>query len=220
MREVFDATFSIVNILPAFAMVFVLGYWLLVIFGALDVSSFDFDIDVDADLEVDASFEQEVDATGEADISWLNEILRFFNIGKIPLMVFLTFWALPTWFICVLVNYTLGFQSFLMGLVILIPTAIVGLFISKILTYPFVKIFAALDKDSDSNIDLIGQICTVILPVESERMGQAEIFVQGSSSLLNAKTKEGRIEKGKKAMITNYIAKEDYYIIEPHYSID
>ena len=222
MREVFDVTFSVVNIIPAIALVFIMAYWLLVIFGALDLSSFDVELDLssDIDIEADASYEAKVNATAEADVSWLNELLRFFNLGKIPLMVFLTFWTLPTWFLCVFINYSFGFSSFLIGLLVLLPTSFACLFLSKIITLPFVKIFQALDQDSDTNIDLMGQVCTVILPAETNRIGQAELFTQGSSYLLNIKTRKGKIEKGEKAMIVNYLAKEDCYIAQIHYSID
>ena len=104
MVEIFEATFSYVNIIPTGFLVFTLIYWFSVLIGMLDMNFLDFhvdkevDIDVDADMEIDVEHEFSVDKDisidkdvsidkdldTELDVSWLNAVLSFFNLGKSP----------------------------------------------------------------------------------------------------------------------------------------
>ncbi len=218
MTELFNATFSAVNIIPAIFLTFVLFYWLLVIFGALDISSFDFDVDLDVEAEFDA--DAAADATGEADISWLNSLLSFFNIDKIPLMVFITFWAIPLWAISIMFNHLIGNESFLISLIFLVPNVIVSALIAKPLTIPFVKIFGALNENSEGTQDLLGQIGKVRIGASDSKMGQGDVNIDGSSYRLNIKTRSGNISKGEQFLVVNYIAEGSFYIAEPYETID
>lgn len=218
MTELFNATFSAVNIIPAIFLTFVLFYWLMVIFGALDISAFDFDVEVEAEVEFDA--DAEADATSEVSISWFNNVLSFFNIDKIPLMVFLTFWAIPLWVISVMINHLLGNESFLLSLLFLVPNLIASLLIAKPLTMPFVKIFGALNDNSESPQDLFGQIGKVIIGASESKMGQGDVLIDGSNYRLNIKTKKGSIQKGQQIMVINHDKEGGFYIVEPYETID
>ncbi|MBJ6118115.1 DUF1449 family protein [Pontibacter sp. BT310] len=210
MSELLQAAFSSVNIIPTAFLVFVLLYWLSVIFGFLDL---DF-------LNTDVEAEVEVDVDGISSVSWLNSALAFFNLGKVPLMVFLTFWALPLWVISILANHYLNNNYELLGLMYLIPSLIVSLFVAKVLTAPFVKIFAALEKEHDSSATIIGQVCTVILPADTMELGQATVKTSGSPLLLNVKTTQGRsLKKGETALVIEYNTENKYYLIEPYETI-
>jgi hypothetical protein len=216
MEELFNATFSLVNIIPTTLLMFIVAYWLLVIFGALDISSFDFDIDADMEFDADA----EIDATGDVSVSWLNNVLSFFNIDKIPLMVFMTLWIIPVWFVSIMANHILGNSIFLFSIVLLIPNLIVCLLIAKPLTYPFIKLFTYLDKDSESSQVLLGKVGKVIIGGSSDKMGQGEVIVEGSNYRLNIKTKTGEIKKGEQILVVNYLSDLKHYIVEPYETID
>jgi hypothetical protein len=215
MIELIQATFSLVNIIPAILLVFVLVYWLLVIFGALDLSSFDFDIELEADAEVE--LEADVEGSGEASISWFNNVLSFFNIDKIPLMVFVSFWTFPMWVISVMINHVLGNGSFMLSVILLIPNMLVCLFVAKVLTMPFVKIFVALDKEVDSTADMLGQVCSIVSSASDVKMGQADL---AEGNRLNIKTKKGVINKGQKGLVISYNEDTSCYIVEPYETID
>ncbi len=218
MKELFEATFSLINIIPTIMLMFVVVYWLLVIFGTLDLSSFDFDIDIDADMEFDADVE--IDATGEISVSWINNMLSFFNIDKVPLMVFMTFWIIPVWLISIMVNHILGNSIFLFSLLLLIPNLIVCLFIAKPLTFPFIKLFTYLDKDSESSQVLLGKVGKVIIGASSEKIGQGEVIVEGSNYRLNIKTKTGSVKRGQQILVVNHLSDLKHYIVEPYETID
>ena len=179
MSELLDLAFSGANFVPNLLLLFCIGYWLIVAIGVLDVGSLDFDVDFD--LEVDADVEVEIDMDGnpEANISWLNWILHFFNLGRIPFMVFLSFLALPMWVISMEANMFLENTTWWVGLIILIPTLIVSLFIAKFLTLPFVKIFQKLEDEPPTAGDAVGKVCTVLTKVSSQGIAQAEVNVDG-----------------------------------------
>lgn len=212
MLELFHATFSPVNIIPAVFLTFILFYWVLVILGALDMSAFDFDVE----MEVEA--EAEVD--GGASVGWLNEVLRFFNIDKIPLMIFFTFWAIPLWAMSVMVNHLLGNESFLLSLVFLVPELIVSLLIAKPLTLPFVKLFSKLNEPTEQSADLFGKVGRVVINATDLKMGQADVNIDGSSYRLNIKTKNGKVLKGQSLLIVNYSETDNCYIVEPYETIN
>ncbi len=211
MLELYHLAFSAANIIPTFILLFVVAYWLLVILGALDVSSFDFDIDVDVDADIDT----DIDATG-VEVSWLNYVLRFFNISKLPLMVFVTFWSMPLWVMTVSVNNMFEITSFFFGLLTLIPLMFLALFIAKPITQPFVKLFEKLDDKGKTKQSLVGTFGKVIIKASLDRKGQVDILDNGEVYRLNIKTDKGEVQKGQQVLITEYIEETNTYIVEPY----
>ncbi|SIT84392.1 OB-fold-containig protein [Pontibacter indicus] len=208
MNELLQAAFSGVNILPTALLAFVMLYWLAVIFGFLDLDFFDVEV------------EPEVDAHGVSAVTWLNSVLAFFNLGKVPFMVFLSFLALPFWAISILLNYYLNHDYALLGLLYLVPSFIAALFVSKFLTMPFVRIFAAMEKEHESAANIIGQVCTVVLPANGTDMGQAAVKTTGAPLLLNVRTAQGSaVQKGETALVLEYNAENKFYLIEPYQTI-
>ncbi len=212
MIELFHASFSGVNFMPTLLLVFVLFYWMLVIFGAVDVSSVDVDVDIDADVDIDGA--------SEPSVSWLNEILRFFNLDKIPLMVFLTFLAIPMWVISIMSNHIIGNSSVLFSLLLLVPNFVVSLIIAKPLTIPFVKMFVYLEQDTEGSDDLLGREGKVVVGSDASKMGQGDVNISGNSYRINIKTKKGSIKRGQTMLVVNHIKNEGYYIVEPYETIN
>lgn len=220
LSGIVDILFSPPNIIPTLIFGFVMSYWLLVILGALDMSSLDIDLEFDVEADIEIDYDADLASTGEHDVSFLNNVLRFFNLKDIPLMFFITFWIFPTLFANALINNIIGIETFLPSLVIFLPISFISLFIAKYATMPFVKMFKALEDESESAIDLLGRIVTIKFPISDSKIGQAESYENGSSLLLNVKTKNGEMQKGDQAMLVKYISKDDCYLVEPHHSID
>ena len=176
MGEFIDAVFVAANALSTGILLFVLAYWLIVIFGFLGTDFLDFDID--ADLDVDADVDADIDS-GSGDLSWINQILTFFNLGKIPFMVWLSFLSFPLWFINVNINNFLGIENFFVGLITFLLAAIPSLFIAKFATWPFVGFFERMDKDSKPK-SIVGKVGSVIIPADHDSKGQAEVNYEGS----------------------------------------
>lgn len=203
--------FQTSNILVSILFLVVILYWLVVLFGAVDFDTFDFDLDLDVEADVDA----DVDSS---NIFGLNKVLHFFNLGRVPFMIFLTFLVLPWWFGTVLVNHWFGFEGFLSGLLIMIPMFFLSLFVAKILTTPFVKIFDALDKENVDR-DVLGTIGEVRMMATSDKTGQAQFILGGAFLTLDIRVKTGKASIGEKVMIINDSNKDDYYLVEQHFEI-
>ncbi|MCT4587586.1 MAG: DUF1449 family protein [Carboxylicivirga sp.] len=230
MKELFDATFSGVNIIPTILLLFVLFYWLMVIIGAMDIDTINVDIDaeidVDAeiDLEVDTDIDTDVDAEAEVNsgegvgsVAFLNSILVFFNLGKIPFMVWLSFLVMPMWVISILFNHFLGNASFLLALVALIPNLVVSLMVSKVLTTPIAALFTKLKKNDDDQFNYSGKVCTVLMQASHDRFGQAEINREGNIYRVNIITSEEVVlDKGQTALIIEYLPEKKCYLVEPY----
>lgn len=227
MNELLDASLSAPSIVPTILLMLVLLYWFSTMIGLVDLSTFDIHLDVDKDINVDKDIqvqkhiELKGDSTDGSDssvsVTWLNSVLTFFNLGHVPFMVFLSFLVLPMWIISLLANYFLGNTSGILGTLLLLPNLFVSLFIAKILTTPFVKIFAALNKEDNSQQVILGKVCTLMIAANDEAIGQASVKINGAPLMLNVKTSKGTsLEKGKTALIIDYHPESKSYLIEPY----
>lgn len=223
MKELFEAAFSGLNIIPTGLLIFALLYWLVVMLGFVHVDAIDLDVDVDSDTDAHTVLLSDMHGDGNHgnvaqqaaySISWFNHVLAFFNLGQIPLMLFLSFLALPMWVISILINHYLGNTSFLFSLLLLIPNFVVSLFIAKVLTTPFVKVFSYLYKDPDQEV-VVGKVCTVLLPASHEKVGQAVVKNNGTVLMLNVKTAEGiQLDKGSNALVISFQKDKNCYLIQ------
>ena len=247
MKELIDAAFSAVNLIPTILFGLIIVYWIFVVVGALDINLFDFsvdsgDIDLDAevDIDVDADAEIDLDADLEADVDTdidtdmesemaaqghveggvvmsLNSILSFFNLGKVPFMILMSFFTLSLWVISILANYLLFNQSVLISLLLLIPNIIASLFVAKILSTPFALVTSKMLKNNADNFKYQGKICTMLMKATETRIGQGEIDYNGSVIRVNVLTKKGTvIEKGETGLIINRIKEKNCYLVEPY----
>jgi hypothetical protein len=92
MTELLHVAISPPNVFPIALLVFVLLYWLTVLIGLLDFKTLD--ISTGHDFDGSHSAHVSTDHSG-VGVSWLNNALTFFNLGRVPLMVFLSFVVLP-----------------------------------------------------------------------------------------------------------------------------
>lgn len=216
MKEFVDIAFSGANVVPTALLLFILLYWIIVIFGFIGTDFLDIDLDLDMDTDADA----DVSGSSSADVSWINNALIFFNLGKIPLMIWLSFLAFPLWFICLNVNALLGFENFFLGLLIFLPALIASLFIAKFLTWPFVKFFSKIDEDSKKK-EIIGRVGIVTLSANHLSKGQAEINYNGTHLNFYITTREGtEVNKGDQILFVNTVGDTGVYLVEPYLTID
>ncbi|HEX8349848.1 MAG TPA: hypothetical protein VF598_07790, partial [Hymenobacter sp.] len=215
MTELLRAAVSSPNLLPTGLLVFVLLYWLVVILGLLDFKSLDLHTHHDMQVPHDAHVSA---ASSGVEVAWLNHVLAFFNLGRVPLMVFVSFVALPLWVGSILLNYFLGNTALLPGLLLLVPLFVGSLLLAKLLTTPFVHLFAALEKNHDSGAQPLGKVCTVLLPTNGERLGQARVhLLNGAPLVLNVRAASATFQlgKGDSALVIDYDAERRCYLIEP-----
>lgn len=201
------------NIIVTILFLVILLYWLVVLFGAVDFDTFD--VDLDLDLDVDADVDAEVDSS---NIFGLNKVLHFFNLGRVPFMIFLTFLVLPWWFGTVIVNNLFGIEGMLLGLVVTIVMFFPSMFVAKILTAPFVKIFDVLDKENVHR-DVLGTVGEVRMMATPDKTGQAQFKLGGAFLTLDIRMEKGKANIGESVMIINDSNKDDYYLVEQYIEI-
>ncbi|WP_324670586.1 hypothetical protein [Hymenobacter sp. GOD-10R] len=216
MTELLRAAVLPPNLFPTGLLVFILLYWLTVIIGLLDFKSLDLDTSHDFD---GPHHEHAIPSAAGMSVSWLNHVLGFFNLGRVPLMVFLSFVALPLWVGSILLNYFLGNAALLPGLLLLVPLLAGSLLVAKVLTTPFVRLFSALEKNHDTGAQPLGKVCTVLLPTTRERLGQASVkLLSGAPLVLNVRavSAASELHKGDSALVIDYDAERRCYLIEPY----
>jgi len=214
MREVFDVSLTGANLPYTILLGLVLLYWISVIIGALDISFLDVDIDADADIDVDADIEADLDGA-EGAFSALDTLLTFMNLRDIPFMIVFSIFSLILWMGALIGNHLVGGQSWLFYLLAFFPNILGSMLITKVVTTPLRPLFRAFKDTGDARVEVVGQICTIVSPADSQRLGQAEVTLSGAPLLLNVKTwKETALGKGQRAIVIEKSKDGDYYIVE------
>jgi len=216
MTELLHAAVSPPNLLPTGLLVFVLLYWLTVLLGVLDFKTLDVDTDHTAHFSPDGHTAPD---PADMGVSWLNHALAFFNLGRVPLMVLVSFVALPWWVGSILLNHYLGNTSGLLGAVLLVPLLLGSLLVAKVLTLPFVRLFAAMERNHDGGAQPLGKVCTVLLPASQQQLGQASVpQPTGAPLVLSVRAASAAVElkKGDTALVIDYDAARRCYLVEPY----
>lgn len=217
MGQLITTAFAPVNLFLTIFLLLVLVYWITVVLGALDMNSID--VDIDTDIHVDAN----VDVDAHTDIhhdggGLLIGILRFFNLGQVPFMVVFSVFILCMWSISVYVNSPNSFVNPSMSagwaLALLVPNALVSLFLTKFITMPLVPLFKALDSSKQA-LPICGQIATLTTPATQDTLGQAKLNINGSIVTLSVRTLDDKpIEKGTSVIIIEENKAERTYIVQ------
>tara|TARA_R110002124_G_scaffold54295_4_gene154661 strand:- start:21 stop:668 length:648 start_codon:yes stop_codon:yes gene_type:complete len=214
MGNYLDAVFTGANAIPTGLLLFIILYWIIVILGLVGTDFLDFDIDVDSELDLDS----DIEGSSETGISWLNKALVFFNLGRIPLMIWLSFLSLPLWIMTMILNQSLGFSSFIPGLLTLIPSLLLSLFLAKFFTWPLVKVFDRINEETKEK-DVLGRIGKVILSASHTSKGQAEANYNGTFLSFYILTEEGiEVSKGSEVIFIKPLDGTTF-IVEPHLHI-
>lgn len=201
--ELWQASFHPVNLPGTILLLLVVVYWVTILLGVMDLSSFDVDLpDLDADLEVDVAHPQ-VDA-----------FLEYFNVRHIPVTIMLTFFALSFWFVGVVANHLIhNTSSLLLGAAIFAGNLVVSSHVAKFVTLPMVPLFKSLRKYESSKKDLVGARVIVTSSKVDETFGQADFHDEGPSITLNVRAENEVLLKGEEAVILHHQPERDLYII-------
>ncbi|MFT5522792.1 MAG: hypothetical protein ACI9HK_000736 [Pirellulaceae bacterium] len=176
------------------------AYWLVVILGAAGFDALDFDIDADGvgDLENSLS----LGLIG----------LRFLNLGRVPLMIWLSIFALIAWLATALTYTPSDNETLLHNALILLRSGGIGIVATKILTQPLVKMFEG--HGPVKGQDLIGKSCVITTHEATDRAGQARVKHEGGAPLLlNVRSQDGKFGKGDEAQIKDFDAVKNVYLV-------
>jgi hypothetical protein len=197
------------NIGATVFLAMILAYWLTVLLGALDLDFLDFDLDADVDADLGSDL--------DVSVGVFDGMLAFFYLGKIPLMILLSIFALCLWVISIIANgYLNPSGSLALGLPLAVGNLIVSPFICKVICAPLARFFMALKKDPNAPADVMGRICRVTTSQVSAKMGQAEVSTSGAPILLNVVADGDHVfKKGDEAVVIGKDEKKGVHIIAP-----
>ena len=200
MPEFLDSLTSWPGLVATVMLLVCCLYWLVVMVSGLGFDLLDVDLDVDADLEV------------ESVLSFGMVVLRWLNIGNVPIMIWLTLYSLSFWVICVAVDWGPLYENlWLLGGTIVGGLAASTL-LAKLMTQPLKGKFDP--KEPTSTEDLIGQISIIKTPEATQTSGQAEVRSDAAPLLLNVRTVQGVLAKGDEARIVDYDDQVQAYLVE------
>lgn len=194
--------------LPASVLLFMaLCYWILAILVGLDFDLFDFDVDADLDAE-----------SGLHSLFGLGFlVLRFFNIGRVPLMIWGSVFVVLYWLTSMLLDRLMDDpatrEQMLYAVQHGIRNFVVAMLATKFVTHPLRDKFEA--REPNRPEDLIGRTCVVLTSEVTESFGQAEVQAEGAPLKLNVRTQVAALTKGDVAIIVGFDAEHNLYSIEP-----
>ncbi len=234
MDNLINILFSEVNVILSVLLIILILYWIITMIGGLDFDpDFDIDVDVDADVDLDSGIEggnmdfedisnteiNQEDVVGKRrkPLKWWQIFLIYFNFVGLPFMFTFTFWIFVWWFITTLVTaITASYDNFI-GFGIMLLALFPALFVTKILTTPFKGFFKNLNKDGDAPIDYLGRKATLMSTISKDRMGNAEVSVNGDSLSIYVKSLTGdALPYGSSVLIIKRSPDRNYYLVQSY----
>lgn len=188
------------------------AYWVVVAFGfvdndALEVdldadADIDVDMDVDADLDIDADAHLDVGAGADGDLhadgghSGVGDVgvalMRFVNIGQVPLTIVVSVMAVCVWVISVITNYYLNpAGSMLIAAGLFAGNFVASTVLTRYLTMPLKPLVRALKRDSEERFQLVGHSGKVVSGEVTADFGTVEVLVDGAPFSLQARVSPG-----------------------------
>ncbi len=240
MKELVDIAFSQVNIVLTVLMILLILYWLFTMISGID---FDLDVDVDIDVDVDADLDLDMDTDSNIEggnldfediantevnkedvigkrrkpLKWWQILLIYFNFVGLPFMFTFTCWIF-IWWLCTTITTSLthSYNSDI-GFVFFLAAIIPSLLITKIFTTPFKSFFKNLNKDGDAPIDLIGRKGVIQSTISEDKMGSAEVVVEGNPMSIYVKSLNGEeINYHQEILIIKQSGDKNYYYAQSY----
>ncbi len=211
MLELLQAAVHPVNIVYTILLGIALVYWTSVIFGIFDIASFDIDIDVDVDIDIDV----DVDADAQVSGGFIANLLQFFNFGKMPFMVVMSFLNLFQWVIALPANHYLGHYATMFALGAILPILAVSLLLTKVITTPLIPLFAQLDTHEEP-VEYVGQTGIVTLSPSRKQAGQAKVIHNSNTLIITIRVpKHAELPKrGDEILVIAQAADKTSYLVE------
>ncbi|MEO5712546.1 MAG: hypothetical protein ABIT37_03580 [Luteolibacter sp.] len=212
MFELLQASFSQHQILLTIILGMVVCYWLMVILGVLDMETDVADGFGDGDMDMDMDSGHDAGAGG----IWMSTG-RFVGFSKVPLVVWLSFMSLFMWFISLVLNeYWNPDAAASRALILLLPNFVASGIVTKIVTIPIARLFAAMADADHEGEEVLGRTGIVTSMEADETYGQIEIAGAGAPLLINVRCRPGdpAFKKGAAVRVTAAGPDEKFYYIE------
>ena len=163
--------------------VVIIGIWIIIAFGLIDIDALDLSIDIDLD-------------TDPTSVSGVASYLVSLGLAGVPIFIVLTIVFFVSWIISYsAVKYGLfwnnsDFIRYIVGSGILVVSFLASLPITAQLIKPLRKLFSKLNNDSTTSQSLLGKQCVVRTTKVTESFGEAICENQGASLILKIRASE------------------------------
>ncbi len=219
MAELLEASFAGVNVVPTALLGLSVIYWLFVITGTIGLDMFDFDLDLDLDVDADVDVDVDVDADVDVPTGQIGSmmslgvvVLRFLNIGSVPIMLWFSIFSLALWTFTVILDDPTHHESIVPWLLVLVRNGFFGLIVAKALTQPLRGKFDPVEPPKPE--DLVGQTCVITTSEVNETFGQARHETDAAPLLLNVRSTDSSLTKGDLALIVGFEPHQHTYTVE------
>jgi hypothetical protein len=179
-------------------------YWLLAIVAGLDWDLFDFDLDLNNEPDLDSS------------LSVGLVVLRFLNIGRVPLVVWCSAFAVAYWLVTLLLDRLADAPETRTNLFYAaqytVRNVAIGVLLTKFVTQPLRDKFEPVEPNRAE--DLIGRRCQITTSEVTPTFGQAQVPTEAAPLLLNVRVRETPLAKGEPAVIVDFDPEKTVYFIE------
>lgn len=186
-------------------LIICLLYWLVAVFGLVDLDILDMDLDGDVDGADSASAQ-----TGIAGL------LMKFGLGGVPLTITISLIALFGWLLCYYSSYFArsilpeGILLSLAGLAIFVAATFVSVMLTAQLIKPVRAFFQKLEIDETKHI--LGQTVTVRSSTVTESTGEGLMDDGGAGILLNIRSAAGEsFVKGDQVVVIERLSDQNLY---------
>jgi hypothetical protein len=195
--DLVGAAFGFPAVLFTFALVVVVGYWVLVTAGGLGVDALD------------------SDGSGDASDGGLSGALSAIGLGGVPASVSLSVLIAVAWFGSFTGSALIGNDGFLTDVAILAGAIVVAFFAARLFALPLRRFFP--DEKLPSRSDFLGRVCVIRTGRVDEKFGQAEVTADDGSSALVQVRQTGKYElsAGESALIYDYDAQGEFFFVMP-----
>ena len=170
------AIFTTINVV-------IIGIWIIIAFGLIDIDALDLSIDIDLD-------------TDPTSVSGVASYLVSLGLAGVPIFIVLTIIFFVSWIISYsAVKYGLfwnnsDFIRYIVGSGILVVSFLVSFPITAQLIKPLRKLFSKLNNDSTTSQSLLGKQCIVRTTKVTESFGEAICENQGARLILKIRANE------------------------------
>lgn len=225
--------FSPINFALSALLILLVIYWIFSLLLGLDFDvDFDVDIDIDVDVDVDPGVGMDGSNVGvddlanaeikkenvrkkpNADLKWWQVVLVFFNFVELPFMFTFTFWILFWWFLTVGLTILTGSYNNFFGLIMFLVAIIPSLFLTKIFTFPFKRVFKNFEKNGVEQVEIVGRSGVALSNISGDKIGSVKLVIDSSPFSIYGKSIDGkRIETGQNVLVIKESSDKKYYYI-------
>ena len=209
MREFVQASLGFPAVIFTFALIVVIGFWVLTLFGGADPDVLDTDVDAG------------VEGGGGG-----GGFFAAFGLGDVPATVVLSLLITFTWFASlagtVLLN-VLGLPTaltVLVGVVFLVVAVVLAWALTRALIAPLRRVFRP--EVPASRVDFVGRVCVIRTGSVTADFGQAEVSADdGSTAIVQVRVPveiahdPEDFRSGRSALIFDYDASAEVFLVAP-----